>query len=172
MRDNMSMHRIPRIILAPIVGSLLLVLPTGCSTVCNSPAAALNGLQVQPSHQGFAATVGAARAAIESKGLRIMAEVDHGANAEGIADLRPTHLFVFGNPKAGTQLMLRNQSVGIDLPMKLLVWEAENGQVHVQFNDPSWLAARHGIDGPAELLTKMGGALSSIAAAATSAGDD
>ena len=95
-----------------------------------------------------------------------MAEVDHAANARGIADLPPTHLFIFGNPKAGTALMLDARATGIDLPMKLLVWEDATGETRVAYNDPNWIAERHGIDELEPLLTKMSGALGAIAGAA------
>ena len=125
------------------------------------------GLVAVTSGGEFGMTVENAREAIESRGLRIMAEVDHTANAKGIADLRPTFLFIFGNPKVGTQFMQRNQSAGIDLPMKLLVWEDQNGAVQVGYNDPTWLAERHGLTGIDPLLTKVGGVLAGVAEDAT-----
>ena len=129
--------------------------------------AATGGLVMVTSEGEFGMTVEKAREAIESRGLRIMAEVDHTANAKDIAELRPTFLFIFGNPKVGTQFMQRNQSAGIDLPMKLLVWEDQDGAVQVGYNDPTWLAERHELTGVDPLLTKVSGVLSGVAEDAT-----
>lgn len=96
-----------------------------------------------------------------------MAEVDHAANAEGIAELAPTTLLIFGNPKAGTHLLTERQQVGIDLPMKLLVWEAADGQVHVAYDDTTYLAERHSLRERREVIGKVKEALAAIAAEAT-----
>lgn len=139
------------------------------SAVAESPveSAAPAGLMISTSSGDFAATLARAREAITGKGLKIMAEVDHAANAKTVgATLAPTTLLVFGNPKAGTQLMLSQRSVAIDLPMKLLVWQDDAG-VHVAYNDPAHLAARHSIADKDPLVGKMQGALAGIAAAAT-----
>ena len=120
------------------------------------------------SNTDFANTVGQAKTAIEGKGLEIMAEVDHSANAQGVGmELAPTTVLLFGNPKAGTQLMAVEQSTGIDLPMKLIVWQDDAGSVHVGYNDPAWIAQRHGVTGKDGLVEKMQGALSAIAEAAS-----
>ncbi|HEX5168843.1 MAG TPA: DUF302 domain-containing protein [Cyclobacteriaceae bacterium] len=83
---------------------------------------------------------------VTTKGLTVFARIDHAANAlkQGI-ELRPTELVVFGNPKAGTPLMQDNQVAGIDLPLKILVWEDENGKVWLTYNDPNWIVERHGL---------------------------
>lgn len=86
------------------------------------------------------------------RGLTIFKRVDHAAGAASVGkDLRPTRVVIFGNPKAGTPLMQCAQSMGIDLPMKALVWEAADGQVWVGYNDLDHLAARHGIEDCAPL---------------------
>ncbi len=81
---------------------------------------------------------------VTSKGLTVFARIDHAVNAtqQGL-QLRPTEVIIFGNPKAGTPLMQDNQLSGIDLPLKVLVWEDENGKVWVTYNDPKWIAERH-----------------------------
>ena len=81
-----------------------------------------------------------------SLGLRVFARIDHagGAERDGMR-LRPTELVIFGNPKGGTPLMQDEQTAGIDLPLKVLAWEDEAGQVWLTYNDPAWLARRHGL---------------------------
>jgi uncharacterized protein (DUF302 family) len=84
-----------------------------------------------------------------SLGLRVFARIDHAAGAAQVGmDLRPTELLIFGSPKGGTPLMRDQQTAGIDLPLKVLAWEGEDGQVRLTYNDPAWLARRHGL-GPA-----------------------
>ncbi len=83
----------------------------------------------------------------ESKGLTIFAQVDHAAGAAKTGlDLRPTTVVIFGNPKAGTPFMQCAQTVGIDLPMKMLIWKDANGQVWLGYNDPSYIATRHDVE--------------------------
>lgn len=84
-------------------------------------------------------------AAIEARQLTLFARVDHAAGAKKIdKSLRPTEVFIFGNPNGGTPLMECAQSMGIDLPLKMLVWQAPDGAVMLGYNDPVWLAKRHG----------------------------
>jgi uncharacterized protein (DUF302 family)/uncharacterized surface protein with fasciclin (FAS1) repeats len=95
--------------------------------------------------------------------LRIILELDHQANAARVGlDLRPTRLIVFGNPNLGTPLMQNQQSVGIDLPQKFLVWEDEGGAVHISYNDPFYLQSRHGIRGNEDILNTISGALNAL----------
>ena len=84
--------------------------------------------------------------AVTAKGLAILAHIDHaGAAAEAGMELRPTDLLIFGNPKGGTPLMQANQTMGIDLPLKALVWQDQDGKTWLGYNDPAWLcaSARH-----------------------------
>lgn len=82
--------------------------------------------------------------ALQAKGVGIFARVDHAAGAASVDMLlRPTELLIFGNPKAGTPLMQVNQTIGLDLPLKILAWEDAAGQVWITYNDPRWLAQRH-----------------------------
>ena len=87
------------------------------------------------------------RTALSANGnISIVAEVDHAANAAAAGlDLPPTRLIIFGNPRLGTPLLQAEQSIGIDLPQKVLVYESAAGEVTVCFNDPAYLAERHGI---------------------------
>src|SRR4029450_12973509 len=72
--------------------------------------------------------------------------IDHAAGAAAVGmPLRPTELLIFGNPPAGTPLMQAEQTIGIDLPLKALVWEDASGGVWIAYNDPAWLAVRHGL---------------------------
>ena len=82
---------------------------------------------------------------LKQKGLTIFARIDHAAGAARIGQtLRPTEVLIFGNPQGGTPFMQCAQTVGIDLPLKALVWQDATGQVWVGYNDPAFLAQRHG----------------------------
>lgn len=79
-----------------------------------------------------------------SKGLKVFARIDHAAGAKSIdKTLRPTEVIIFGNPKGGTPLMECQQTLGIELPLKALVWQDAGGQVWLGYNDPVAMAARH-----------------------------
>ncbi len=95
--------------------------------------------------------------------LRIIRELDHQANAASVnLDLGPTKLLVFGNPNLGTPLMQSTQTIGIDLPQKMLVYENADGEVNVAYNDPAFLAARHGVEGNEDIITTMTNALNNL----------
>lgn len=122
-----------------------------------------DGLITLQSRHPHAETVSKLETAITERGLTLLARIDHAAAAEA-ADLtlRPTLLLIFGNAKGGTPLMQAAQTIGIDLPLKLLVWEDEVGTTSVSYNDPAWLAARHGL--PATQQVEMlGQVLGSLA---------
>jgi uncharacterized protein (DUF302 family) len=104
------------------------------------------GLLVLRSPHAPATTVDRLAAAIASHGMTIMARIDHAAAAQdaGLA-LRPTMLLIFGNPRAGTLLMQQAQTIGIDLPLKALVWQDDQNRTWIGYNDPHWLAARHAV---------------------------
>jgi uncharacterized protein (DUF302 family) len=109
------------------------------------------------------------QAAVKDRGMEILARIDHAAAAaaSGMA-LRPTEVLVFGNPRAGTPLMLSAQTIGIDLPLKALVWQDNEGKTWLAYNDPVWLATRHGVaDGVGRILVAMTEALAAVAKAAT-----
>ncbi len=102
--------------------------------------------------------------------MTVFARIDHAAGAAGAGlSLRPTDLLIFGNAKAGTPLMEAVQSIGIDLPLKALVWEDASGVTWLSYNDPAWLAQRHGLVGEIETaIGRMSAALHAVAQAATS----
>jgi len=105
-----------------------------------------DGLTTILSSFGPKETMDRLEAEVKAKGLSVFARVDHaaGAAAVGMA-LRPTEVLIFGNARGGTPLMQAKQSAGIDLPLKALVHQDEAGKVWLSYNDPSWIAQRHGL---------------------------
>jgi len=106
-------------------------------------------------------------AALPAHNMTVFARIDHAAAAAAAGmPLRPTDLAVFGNPKGGTVLMQDRQRAGIDLPLKVLVWEDADGKVWASYNDPAWIARRHGV-GHAAAVQAMATAVQAIVEAAT-----
>ncbi len=106
--------------------------------------------------------------AIENAGLKIVLVLNHAENASNVGlDLRPTRLVLFGNPNVGTPLMQDAQTVAIDLPQKMLIWEDNQGRVFVSYNDPMYLKTRHDIEDQDQRLNNISGALQNLATAAT-----
>jgi uncharacterized protein (DUF302 family) len=109
------------------------------------PAFGADGLVALKSPHAAKATMDRLEAALKDKGLTIFARIDHAAGAAKIGkQLRATELLIFGNPQGGTPFMECSQTVGIDLPLKALVWQDEAGQVWLGYNDPAYVATRHG----------------------------
>jgi len=108
------------------------------------------------------------QAAVKSKGLTVFAHIDHAAGAAQVGlPLRPTDLLVFGNAKGGTPLMQSNQEIGIDLPLKILVWQDQAGATWLSYNESSWLAERHGLGHDSQAsVHALGNVVSALAAAA------
>lgn len=107
---------------------------------------ATNGLITLKSPRSARETMARLEEVVTQRGLNVFARIDHAAGAEKIGQsLRPTELLIFGNPQGGTPLMLCEQSSGIDLPLKALVWEDGAGQTWLSYNDPAFLASRHGV---------------------------
>ncbi len=105
--------------------------------------------------------------ALLNKGMTVFSRIDHALGAQQTGQsLRPTELVIFGNPKVGTALMLCQQKIAIDLPLKALIWEDENGQVWFSYNDPEYLADRHALSGCEPVLAKVKKALANFAQAA------
>jgi uncharacterized protein (DUF302 family) len=108
--------------------------------------AANTGIDSKPSKHPVEQTVEALTALLKSKGIAIFALIDHSGEAQKVGlKMRPTKLVIFGNPKAGTPLMLASPSSAIDLPLKILVWEDGQGNVWVSYNSPKYLRERHGL---------------------------
>src|SRR5579862_207868 len=113
-----------------------------------------NGIISIPSNHSVDQIVKKLKGILEAKGVTLFAVVDHSGEAERVGmKLRPTKLLIFGNPKAGTPLMLAAPSSAIDLPLKILVWEDAQGKVWISYNSPEYLKERHGL--PQELLQNI-----------------
>jgi uncharacterized protein (DUF302 family) len=128
-----------------------------------------DGLVSLRSSNGPQDTMNRLEAAVKARGMTVFAHIDHaaGAAAAGLP-LRPTDLLIFGNARGGTPLMEAVQTTGVDLPLKALVWQDVAGNTWVSYNDPAWLARRHGIDAATDATTAaMAGMLDAIAKAAT-----
>jgi uncharacterized protein (DUF302 family) len=130
---------------------------------------AVDGLTTIASAHGPAETLARLEAALTQKGLTVFARLDHAAGATAVGlSLRPTTVLIFGAAKAGTPLMQAAQTIGIDLPLKALVWQDAAGETWLSYNDPHWLARRHGLDGAAApAADAMAAALDALARAAT-----
>ena len=109
--------------------------------------------------------------AVKAKGMTVFARIDHAAGAAAVGlPLRPTEILIFGNAKGGTPLMQAVQTIGIDLPLKALVWQDAAGDTWLSYDDPDWLAKRHGLSGETEVAVGiLTGALAALAQAATQA---
>jgi len=130
---------------------------------------ATEGLITIRSGYGPQETMSRFEAEIRARGMTVFAHIDHaaGAGAAGLS-LRPTDLLIFGNAKAGTPLMQQVQTIGIDLPLKALVWQDASGTTWVSYNNPAWAAHRHGLDEVANVtVNAMSQALHAIASKAT-----
>ena len=129
-------------------------------------AHAADGLVAVKSPQTAAVTMTRFENAAKQRGLTIFARIDHAAGAAKIGKtLRPTEVLIFGNPQGGTPLMECAQTAGIDLPLKALVWQDAAAQVWMGYNDPAYLAQRHGAPQCA-VVENLREALSGLAEAA------
>jgi uncharacterized protein (DUF302 family) len=128
-----------------------------------------DGLTTLRSSYGPKDTIERLAAEVKAKGLTVFARIDHAAGAAAVGlQLRPTELLIFGNAKGGTPLMQSTQTVGIDLPLRALVWQDVSGTTWLSYNDPSWLAQRHGVGHEVDAaLAAMAAALAAVAKAAT-----
>jgi len=128
-----------------------------------------DGLVSRASRHSARETMERLLAALAARNMTVFARIDHAANAIAAGmTLRPTEVVLFGNPKGGTVLMQDRQPAGIDLPLKALVWEDAAGQAWLSYNDPQWLAARHGLGATsAAAVEAMTGVLCATAEEAT-----
>jgi uncharacterized protein (DUF302 family) len=128
----------------------------------------VNGLITIASALGPKETVDRLVNEIVSKGLTVFARVDHAAGATKLGlSLRPTEVILFGNARGGTPLMQAAQTAGIDLPLKVLVWQDAANETWVSYNEPSWISQRHHLEISAEIIDKLTTVVRSIAQAAT-----
>jgi uncharacterized protein (DUF302 family) len=127
-----------------------------------------SGLVTIQSRFGAAETINRLIDAVQRAGLLVFARIDHAAGARDVgATLRPTELLIFGNPKGGTPLMQDRQLAGIDLPVKALAWEDEHGKVWLSYNDPHWIAERHGLgNASSDAVNAMAAGMDKVIAAA------
>jgi uncharacterized protein (DUF302 family) len=129
----------------------------------------IQGLTTHLSDYGPKDTANRVVSAIEARGIPLVAKVDHAEAAALVGmSLQPTLLLIFGNAKAGTPLMQAAQTMGIDLPLKLLVWEDSAGRTNLSYNDVEWLGRRHNLgNDSAHALAALVQSLADIAAEAT-----
>ncbi|MDH4052198.1 MAG: DUF302 domain-containing protein [Rubrivivax sp.] len=134
-----------------------------CAAV--SLASAAQGLVAVKSPYEAKVTMDKLESLVKERGLQVFARVDHAAGASKVGkSLRPTEVLIFGNPQGGTPFMECAQTAGIDLPLKALVWEDASGQVWLGYNDPAYLAQRHGMAG-CPVVENLRKALGGLAAA-------
>jgi uncharacterized protein (DUF302 family) len=104
---------------------------------------------------------------VRTNGMEVFARIDHAAGAAEVGlTLRPTELIIFGNARGGTPLMQSAQTIGIDLPLKALVWEDAAGATWLSYNEPKWIAQRHGETEAEPIVNKLADLLSAISTAA------
>jgi uncharacterized protein (DUF302 family) len=119
------------------------------------------------SPHSVAATVDRLAAAVKAKGLTVFARIDHAAGAKKVdLDLRPTELIIFGSANVGTPLMQAQQTMGLDLPLKVLAWQDEGGKVWLAYEAPADMAAAHGLPKDNPAIKKVTGALDAFTSAA------
>jgi uncharacterized protein (DUF302 family) len=130
----------------------------------------IEGLTSIQSSFGPKATMDRLDAEISEREMIVFARIDHAAGAAEVGlTLRPTELIIFGNARGGTPLMQSVQTVGIDLPLKLLVWQDAQGKTWISYNEPGWIARRHGVSDAQSVVNKMADLLSAISRKAADA---
>jgi uncharacterized protein (DUF302 family) len=138
------------------------------AVLASGATGAADGLVAIKSPHGVKETMDRLESAAKTRGLNVFLRVDHSAGAQKIGkSLRPTELLVLGNPQGGTPLMECAQSAGIDLPLKALSWQDEAGQVWLGYNDPQYLARRHGAGDCGVVIQNLRKALDGLAMEAT-----
>jgi uncharacterized protein (DUF302 family) len=112
------------------------------------------GIMSLPGRHSVDQTVTKLQEILQAKGVKLFALIDHSGEAEKAGlHMRPTKLLIFGNPQAGTPLMLASPSAAIDLPLKILVWEGADSRVWISYNSADYLQGRHGL--PADLMSNI-----------------
>jgi uncharacterized protein (DUF302 family) len=123
----------------------------------------IEGLTSIRSNFGTKETMDRLEAEIRARRLTVFARIDHAGGAALVGlKLAPTELIIFGNARDGTPLMQSVQTVGIDLPLKALVWEDAAGKTWLSYNEPSWIARRHNVRNAEQLVSKMAATLRAI----------
>jgi len=126
---------------------------------------AVEGLTTVRSSYGPKETISRLEAEIRSRGMTVFVRIDHAAGAAAVGlSLRPTDVLLFGNARGGTPLMQSMQTIGIDLPLKMLVWQDAAGDTWLSYNDPHWIAKRRGLGNEAgATVSAMSAALDALA---------
>ena len=118
---------------------------------------------VKKSAHSVAATLDRVSEVLKTRGIAIVARVDHAAAAEKVGlTLKPIQLLIFGNPKLGTPLMQSNRKIGVELPMKVLAWEDDSGQVWLAYVKPEVLKSEYSVDGHDDIFREMNQALEKL----------
>jgi len=127
--------------------------------------AADDGIVSIASNHSVSDTIDRLESLVKAKGMTIFARIDFSGDAarNGLA-MRPEQMLIFGNPKAGTPLMQAEPAVGLDLPLKALVWEDEQGATWIGYNTPDYIVQRHGL--PAAMSGNLAGAIGLLEQAA------
>jgi uncharacterized protein (DUF302 family) len=129
----------------------------------------IEGLTSIQSSFGPKETMDRLEAEIRANGMEVFARIDHAAGAAKVGlTLAPTELIIVGNARGGTPLMQSVQTVGIDLPLKALVWQDAANNTWLSYNEPNWIAQRHGIHNAQAVLNKMADVLGTISRQAAS----
>jgi uncharacterized protein (DUF302 family) len=127
----------------------------------------IEGLTTIASNFGPKETMDRLETEIRTKGMEVFARIDHAAGAAEVGlKLRPTELIIFGNARGGTPLMQSAQTIGIDLPLKALVWQAAAGKTWISYNEPKWISQRHGVTHAEPIVNKLADLLSAISTTA------
>lgn len=135
--------------------------------ICTAPAEADDGLIVKKSPYSVADTLNRLEKLLQAKGVIIFARIDHAAGAKKAGmELRPTQALLFGNPKIGTPLMMANQRIGLDLPLKVVVWQDADGATQLGYLDPAKLKGRYAITGKDKTFETIAGVLGKMTDAA------
>jgi uncharacterized protein (DUF302 family) len=128
------------------------------------------GLTTVPSQHGPKETMDRLEAELRAEAMTIFARIDHAAAAREVGlELRPTEVVIFGNARGGTPLMQLGQTAGIDLPLKALVWQDAKQKTWISYNEPIWIAQRHGLTNVDALVIKLAAFLRAVT---TKAGAD
>jgi len=123
----------------------------------------IEGLTSIPGSLGPKETMDRLEVEIRTKGLTIFARIDHAAGAAEVGlPLAPTNVIIFGNARGGTPLMQSAQTVGIDLPLKILVWQDAANNTWLSYNEPRWIAQRHGVADVESTIDKMADLLAAL----------
>jgi uncharacterized protein (DUF302 family) len=128
----------------------------------------VDDLVTLPSAHGANETIERMKSLLTQKKIHVFAHIDHGAAAKEVGlSLRPTQVLIFGNPQAGTPLMQSQQTIGLDLPLRVLVWQDEAGKVWLTYRRPGILAKQHRVAGQDKAVKTRDDGLAALARAAT-----